>query len=89
MKPPDLPAGSVYTQYYCEENVYLLSQTFLETPVVSDFWEIVVIFISNNNKTVALWYQKAAADDNRPVVWDYHVILALKWKAVGIGSLTR
>lgn len=63
--PPPLPPDSVYTSCYCEENIYLLAQHFREQAGeaqvvtrkagVSDsdwFWEIYVIFISNDGKTV-------------------------------------
>ncbi len=52
MPPPPLPPDSIYTSCYCEENVYLLCRTFLETPSVVELWEIFAVFISNANKTV-------------------------------------
>ncbi|RDX52697.1 hypothetical protein OH76DRAFT_1399945 [Lentinus brumalis] len=77
---PPLPPGARYTSCYCEENVYLLAQTFVEEAGASSHakpwpWEIYVVFISNGGKTVALWSQKARAG---VVVWDYHVVLVLR-----------
>ena len=52
--PPTLPENFVYTSCYCEENIFLLAQTFLElqTRELSP-WEVYVVFISNDNKTVS------------------------------------
>ncbi|KAH9929648.1 N-terminal glutamine amidase-domain-containing protein, partial [Amylocystis lapponica] len=38
-------------------------------------WDVHVIVISNDGKTVVLWNPKTAGKDS--VVWDYHVVLAL------------
>lgn len=74
--PPPLPADSVYTSCYCEENVYLLAQALSSQAATDENgpWDLFVVFISNNGKTVALWNQKAHKDF---IIWDYHVILAL------------
>lgn len=65
--PPSLPADRVYTSFYCEENIYLLAQYFhnqvaqaqaQSAPREADvknadwLWDIYVIFISNDGKTV-------------------------------------
>ncbi|KAG5728313.1 Protein N-terminal glutamine amidohydrolase [Termitomyces sp. T112] len=76
MPPPPLPK-TPYTSCYCEENIYLLAQAFLGNPDVSRHWEIFVVFISNSSKSVALWNQKRALEQDLPVVWDYHVVLLL------------
>ncbi|KAF9815441.1 hypothetical protein IEO21_04612 [Rhodonia placenta] len=75
--PPPLPADSVYTSCYCEENVYLLAQALSSQAATDENgpWDLFVVFISNNGKTVALWNQKAHKDF---IIWDYHVILALR-----------
>ncbi|KAH9857637.1 N-terminal glutamine amidase-domain-containing protein [Lenzites betulinus] len=80
--PPPLPPDSVYTSCYCEENIYLLAQAFIQLSDAHSTgdrgswpWQIYVVFISNGAKTVALWSQKAARDD--VIVWDYHVVLVL------------
>ncbi|KAI0956822.1 hypothetical protein AcW1_005409 [Taiwanofungus camphoratus] len=74
---PPLPPNSVYTNCYCEENIYLLAQVF-STRAEKDKnwpWLVYAVFISNDDQTVALWNQKAARKD--VVVWDYHVVLVL------------
>ncbi|KAF9009409.1 N-terminal glutamine amidase-domain-containing protein [Cyathus striatus] len=78
MIPPDFPAKSVYTHCWCEENVYLLCQKFLADDGIVKSWEPFVLVISNHSKTVALWSQKAAREEDLPVVWDYHVLLVLR-----------
>ncbi|OCH90302.1 hypothetical protein OBBRIDRAFT_812793 [Obba rivulosa] len=62
---------------YCEENVYLLTQTFQRLAAERESWpwNAYAVFISNETRTVALWSQKAQRDI---VVWDYHVILILQ-----------
>lgn len=52
LSPPPLPAASVYTANYCEENVFLLAKQFLEDPTVSMLWEVHVLFLSNRSKSV-------------------------------------
>lgn len=47
---PALPADSVYTSCYCEENIYLLAQTFSRLPG----WDAHAIFISNASKSVSI-----------------------------------
>lgn len=73
-----LPA-TPYTSCYCEENIYLLAQACLASPDVEKY-RFFVVFISNHNKQVAVFQQKASRYiDNPelcyPVIWDYHVIL--------------
>ena len=34
-----------------------------------------VVFVSNKKKVVPLWRQKAGRDEEKLVIWDYHVIL--------------
>ncbi|KAL4068081.1 N-terminal glutamine amidase-domain-containing protein [Scleroderma yunnanense] len=69
---------SIYTSNYCEENVYLLVQRFLAQPEINEKWGVYTVFISNRTKTVTLWQQKAATSRDQAVIWDYHVILALR-----------
>lgn len=63
----------VYTSCYCEENVWKLCE-FVRTERTTPLEELFVIFLSNKNRTVALWKQKSGHRD-QPVIWDYHVIL--------------
>lgn len=78
LTPPPIPQDAVYTSYYCEENIYLLAQSFSTDPDIIGTWDIFVVFISNSNKKVALWCQKLASAPQWPVVWDYHVVLVLR-----------
>jgi len=63
-----------YQPYFCEENVLQLLKS-----VDLLGYERRVVFISNANKTVAMWGQRAGRAENpeNPVVWDYHVVLLL------------
>ncbi|KAF8212390.1 N-terminal glutamine amidase-domain-containing protein [Mycena galopus ATCC 62051] len=72
MSNPPSPSETVYTPFYCEENIYLLCEAFLLQQE-----DVSVVFISNENKTVALWNQKL---NQSVVVWDYHVVLLLRSK---------
>lgn len=62
-----------YAPYYCEENIWQLCQN-------DDFrdFDRKVVFISNENRTCALWNQRASSSPGEPVLWDYHVILLVK-----------
>ena len=57
-RPPlPLPSNAVYTSCYCEENIYLLAQTFAGAVNAAGRaspgpWEIYVVFVSNGGKTV-------------------------------------
>ncbi|CAI7897798.1 unnamed protein product [Closterium sp. NIES-54] len=77
-----------YTSCYCEENVYLLCRSLVSRGV-AHVDDLAVVFISNPDRKVPMWCQKAGmcrADDNSGsegggggeeqglVVWDYHVI---------------
>ncbi|KAI8989463.1 N-terminal glutamine amidase-domain-containing protein [Pilobolus umbonatus] len=63
----------IYTSHYCEENIYMLCKTINEKyPELID--DCTVIFISNEERKIPMWMQKAAGPVD-PVVWDYHVIL--------------
>jgi protein N-terminal glutamine amidohydrolase len=58
-----------YTPFYCEENIWhLCRQEDLKSP------QNKVVFISNENRACALWFQRAVKA-GEPVIWDYHVIL--------------
>ena len=53
MIPPPLPSNSTYTSCWCEENIYLLCQNFVEDQSLKDLWEMFAVFISNSDKTVS------------------------------------
>ena len=38
----------------------------------------VVVFVSNKKRVVPLWRQKAGREEEKLVIWDYHVILLYK-----------
>jgi hypothetical protein len=61
-------ASLEYQPFYCEENVWHLARRFEGRPAK-------VVFISNAQKTCALWQQRAA-EPGLPVIWDYHVVLS-------------
>lgn len=78
MLPPHLPPDSPYTHCYCEENIYLLAQKFISDSGVNGDWNVYIVFISNDSKTVVLRNQKNAPHEDLPVCWDYHVVLLLR-----------
>ncbi|PFH52422.1 hypothetical protein AMATHDRAFT_74213 [Amanita thiersii Skay4041] len=86
MAPPLLPLNVSYTPYWCEENIYLLCQTFLADPQISNTWDTYCVFISNQGQSVALWNQKKARESGLPVVWDYHVVLLLRPRFADVAS---
>ena len=63
-----------YTPFYCEENIWHLA--------ASRAWdEAWVIFLSNADRQIPLWMQRASSHPSKPIVWDYHVILLEKTDA--------
>lgn len=62
-----------YAPYFCEENVWQL----LEEPrfAAREAWAVV---ITNRERQVAMWAQRAALVPGTPVVWDYHVVAVAK-----------
>lgn len=62
-----------YTACFCEENIWWLCQAERFSAASSN-----VVFISNPSRCCALYAQKAAADTNAPVFWDYHVVLLVE-----------
>lgn len=58
-----------YQPFFCEENVLqLLRGQALPRPAAA-------VFVTNDDRSVAMWGQRAAAVD--PIVWDYHVVALL------------
>lgn len=67
----------MYTYCYCEENIYnLLKQQ-------ADPRRCAVLFISNAERTVAVWEQRGRPL-GKPVVWDYHVVLVCMTESGGL-----
>ncbi|CAF4794813.1 unnamed protein product [Pieris macdunnoughi] len=62
-----------YVSCYCEENVWKLCQD-VSLRVPEELDRCFVVFISNPCRTVPLWKQRAGREEDRLVIWDYHVI---------------
>lgn len=89
-EPPTLPQPyDLYTKCYCEENAYILA-AYLDrickkrnkeenNEAGSWQWNVDVVFVSNENKTVALWQQRASQmpETDNIVIWDYHVFVVV------------
>ena len=61
-----------YHPFYCEENIWkLCNHAHLQGNKQK------VIFISNKDRCCAVWHMRNAASVVDPVLWDYHVILAV------------
>lgn len=61
-----------YTPLFCEENIWQLARALVTAGV--DPATLQVLFISNQDKQVALFHQRNGGALGH-VVWDYHVIL--------------
>lgn len=68
--------GLRYAAFYCEENIWQLCAH----PELRER-DKRVMFISNGNRSCALWQQRAASQPGAPVVWDYHVVLLARARA--------
>ncbi len=71
-----------YAPYYCEENVFWLAQEPRFAALRRE-----VVFVSNASRTVAMLGQRAARSPGEPVVWDYHVVLAVRGPDVVLHDL--
>ena len=60
---------------YCEENVWRLAYRKLQQQDKNTKKRYHVVFVSNANKCVCFFYQKASGNPMKPVLWDYHVLL--------------
>ena len=59
-----------YCPFFCEENIWhLCRESNFDDSNAS------VVVICNPRRQVLCWGQRAAADESRPVLWDYHVVL--------------
>ncbi|XP_041975151.1 protein N-terminal glutamine amidohydrolase [Aricia agestis] len=67
------PADCSYVSCYCEENVWKLCQD-VSIRIPGELDRCFVVFISNPCRTVPLWKQRAGREEDRLVIWDYHVI---------------
>ncbi len=57
-----------YQPYYCEENIWQLCQH-------EQFKESLVIFIASKGGVFPMLHQRSTAYPQKPVFWDYHVVL--------------
>ena len=58
--------------FWCEENIWHLAGD----PAIG-LGERHVLILTGQDGEVACWAQRAAPDPGSPVLWDYHVVLAL------------
>lgn len=61
-----------FQAYYCEENAWHAARLALEA---REPGPVQVVFLSNANRTCAVWSQRASPRPTEPIVWDYHVVL--------------
>jgi hypothetical protein len=70
-------ASFLHQPFWCEENVWHLAQhAATQAP------EQLVLVLTGASAQVACWHQKAG-DAGRPILWDYHVVLATRTDARG------
>jgi hypothetical protein len=62
-----------YAPFYCEENVWWLAEAAVRAGRDAE-----VVLVSNARRTVLVWSQRAASSAEKPVSWDYHVVLAVE-----------
>ena len=69
---PALRAPPRYQAFFCEENVWWLARDAARLGA-RPRW---AVFVSNRGGRCALWMQRLAPA-GQPVLWDYHVVLAV------------
>ncbi|PWN19272.1 hypothetical protein BCV69DRAFT_314011 [Microstroma glucosiphilum] len=96
--PPVWPEEIKYQRCYCEEGSYLLAAQLEEELEARRLegggqgegetrqweWEVWVVVVSNRDRTVLLWHQKASKSPelNHAVLWDYHVFVVVSRRRV-------
>lgn len=73
---PSSPECS-YSACFCEENVWKLADHVRHT-APNELVKTFVVFVSNRKQVVPLWRQRAGRDEEKLVIWDYHVVLVYK-----------
>jgi hypothetical protein len=63
-----------YAACYCEENVYKLCEAVRTNAPAAELEKCYAVFVSNKKRVVPLWRQKAGREEERLVIWDYHVV---------------
>ncbi|XP_044746553.1 protein N-terminal glutamine amidohydrolase isoform X1 [Coccinella septempunctata] len=66
-------ADCSYVSCYCEENVFKLCEDVTRR-YPGEIQNCSVVFVSNARRKVPLWKQRAGKDEDKLVIWDYHVI---------------
>nr|CAD7264136.1 unnamed protein product [Timema shepardi] len=66
-------SACVYTSCYCEESVWKLCED-VNKRHPTQLQHCHIVFVSNDQRTVPLWRQKASTEEDKPVIWDYHVL---------------
>ena len=69
--PPS--ASCSYAPCFCEENVWKICEKVRRTNP-GELSKCYAVFVSNQKQVVPLWRQKAGKDEEKLVIWDYHVI---------------
>lgn len=77
--PSTIPSATQcsYAACYCEENVWKICHQ-LKQNYAQELDKCWAVFISNKKRVVPLWKQKAGRDEEKLVIWDYHVIAIYK-----------
>jgi hypothetical protein len=77
--PANIPTAAhcSYAPCYCEENVYKVCEHVRDN-AKSELDKCSAVFVSNKKRVVPLWRQKAGRDEEKLVLWDYHVIFLYK-----------
>ncbi|KAB2013088.1 hypothetical protein ERO13_D09G118100v2 [Gossypium hirsutum] len=85
LQPNNLDASLFnHTPFYCEENVYFLCKKLCSSEIAdAQGSDLFVVFISNDNKQIPLWHQKASHRADGVILWDYHVICVQRKKDGG------
>ncbi len=65
------PRAAHDAPFWCEENAWHFC-----ADARLDGHACAVVVISNPDRCVALWHQRAASAPSRPVLWDYHVLVS-------------
>lgn len=66
--------GSVYTENFCEENVYWHCKRFLEMNLDKDENSGYAVFITNQDRVVVLNHQLHGDDFNGTVIWYFSLL---------------
>ena len=66
-----------YAACFCEENVWKLAD-HVRSNAPNELLKCYAVFVSNKKQVVPLWRQRAGRDEEKLVIWDYHVIFVYK-----------